>query len=43
LDAPVKTIGAVNNPAVPLNTNLEKAMLPNENIVKDEIRDLLEY
>jgi 2-oxoisovalerate dehydrogenase E1 component len=43
LDAPVRTIGAMNNPAVPLNTNLEKAMLPNENIVKEHIRELLDY
>ncbi len=29
LDAPVKITGAVNTPAIPLNENLEKAMLPN--------------
>ena len=29
LDAPVEVIGSVNMPAVPLNTGLEKEMLPN--------------
>ncbi len=29
LDQPVEVMGALNNPAVPLNTALEKAMLPN--------------
>src|SRR5262249_49406796 len=29
LDAPVEVLGALNLPAVPMNTGLEKAMLPN--------------
>lgn len=29
LDAPVQVVGSVNVPAVPLNTHLEHAMLPN--------------
>jgi len=29
LDQPVEVMGALNNPAVPLNIHLEKAMLPN--------------
>ncbi len=43
LDAPVKIIGAVNTPAVPLNENLEKAMLPNVDKVAKEIEEMLEY
>jgi 2-oxoisovalerate dehydrogenase E1 component len=35
LDAPVQVLGALNNPAVPINTGLEKAMLPDgEKVVK---------
>lgn len=29
LDAPVEVLGALNLPAVPMNTGLEQAMLPN--------------
>jgi 2-oxoisovalerate dehydrogenase E1 component len=43
LDAPVKIIGAVNTPAIPLNENLEKAMLPNVEKVTTAMRDLLEF
>lgn len=43
LDAPVKILGAVNTPAVPLNENLEKAMLPNADKVADAIGELLSY
>jgi 2-oxoisovalerate dehydrogenase E1 component len=43
LDAPVKIIGAVNTPAIPLNENLEKAMLPNAEKVTTAMRDLLEF
>ena len=41
LDAPVKTIGAKPLPAVALNMGLEKAMLPNAEIVAEAINDLL--
>jgi 2-oxoisovalerate dehydrogenase E1 component len=41
LDAPVEVLGALNLPAVPMNTLLEKAMLPNAEKVKTVLRDLL--
>ncbi|GDX52903.1 MFS transporter [Bacteroidota bacterium] len=41
LDAPVKTIGAKSLPAVALNMGLEKAMLPNAEIVAEEIGKML--
>ena len=43
LDAPVKIIGAINTPAVPLNANLEKAMLPNAEKVEAVMAELLSY
>lgn len=43
LDAPVQTIGALNLPAVPMNTILEAAMLPNADKVKAKIEWLLQY
>jgi 2-oxoisovalerate dehydrogenase E1 component len=43
LDAPVWTFGAANLPAVPLNIDLEKKMLPNSEKVKIEIEALLNY
>ena len=43
LDAPVWTFGAANLPAVPLNVDLEKMMLPNAEKVAVEINKLLEY
>jgi 2-oxoisovalerate dehydrogenase E1 component len=43
LDAPVWTIGAANLPAVPLNVDLEKMMLPNSEKVEEAIRKLLAY
>lgn len=43
LDAPVRVIGAANIPAVPLNTGLEKAMLPNAEKVALEINELLKW
>lgn len=43
LDAPVWTLGADNLPAIPLNVELEKMMLPNAEKVKDALRDLLAY
>ena len=43
LDAPVKVIGSVNTPAIPLNSTLEHAMLPNANLVSQAITALLDY
>jgi 2-oxoisovalerate dehydrogenase E1 component len=43
LDAPVWTFGAANLPAVPLNADLEKMMLPTAEKVKTEIQKLLTY
>lgn len=43
LDAPVRTIGAENMPAIPLNETLEKTMIPNIEIVEEAIRKLMEY
>ncbi len=43
LDAPVKIIGAVNTPAIPLNENLEKAMLPNVEKVRAAMEELLTF
>jgi 2-oxoisovalerate dehydrogenase E1 component len=43
LDAPVFTFGASNLPAVPLNVDLEKMMLPNAEKVKAQLLALLEY
>ncbi|HQW83093.1 MAG TPA: thiamine pyrophosphate-dependent enzyme [Ferruginibacter sp.] len=41
LDAPVEVLGALNLPAVPMNINLEKAMLPNAHKVSERIEQLL--
>lgn len=43
LDAPVRTIGAANLPAIPLNETLEKTMIPNVKKVATSIEELLEY
>ncbi len=43
LDAPVRTIGAINMPAIPLNSVLEKTMLPSAEKVEDAIQDLLAF
>lgn len=43
LDAPVWTMGAVNLPAIPLNVDLEKMMLPNAEKVEVELAKLLRY
>jgi 2-oxoisovalerate dehydrogenase E1 component len=43
LDAPVKCIGSLDLPAVPLNIDLEKEMLPNADKVSRAISDLLNY
>ncbi len=41
LDAPVEVLGSLNLPAVPMNTILEKAMLPNAEKVKSVLEQLL--
>lgn len=41
LDAPVEVLGALNLPAVPMNTSLETAMLPNSGKVMAIIQQLL--
>ncbi len=43
LDAPVWTLGAANLPAIPLNIELEKMMLPSSEKVRDQIELLLKY
>ena len=43
LDAPVQTLGALNLPAVALNTGLEKAMLPNAEKLTEKLSYLLSY
>jgi 2-oxoisovalerate dehydrogenase E1 component len=41
LDAPVEVLGALDLPAVPININLEKAMLPTVEKVEERITQLL--
>jgi 2-oxoisovalerate dehydrogenase E1 component len=41
LDAPVTVMGALNVPAVPMNMQLEQAMLPNSEKVAAKIKQLL--
>ncbi len=43
LDAPVKVVGAENLPAIPLNSILEKTMLPNTEKVEIAIQQLFAY
>jgi Pyruvate/2-oxoglutarate dehydrogenase complex, dehydrogenase (E1) component, eukaryotic type, beta subunit len=43
LDAPVWTVGAANLPAVPLNVELEKMMLPNAEKVVEELDRILAF
>jgi 2-oxoisovalerate dehydrogenase E1 component len=43
LDAPVKTIGAANLPAIPLNETLEKEMIPSIEKVTAAFSALLQY
>jgi 2-oxoisovalerate dehydrogenase E1 component len=43
LDAPVWTVGAANLPAVPLNVELERMMLPSADKVRVELEQLLAY
>ena len=43
LDAPVKVLGALNLPAVPMNIGLEKAMLPDADKVTSIVKRLLSF
>ncbi len=43
LDAPVEVLGALNLPAVPMNINLEKAMLPNAQKLIEKLILLFKY
>ena len=43
LDAPVEVLGSLPLPAVPMNVELEKAMLPNADKVSERIKALLNY
>jgi 2-oxoisovalerate dehydrogenase E1 component len=43
LDAPIKILGAKDVPAIPLNRDLEAAILPNAKLVAKEIEALLNY
>ena len=43
LDAPVRVVGAEDMPAIPLNSVLEKTMLPNAEKVEVAIESLLNY
>jgi 2-oxoisovalerate dehydrogenase E1 component len=43
LDSPVEVLGAANIPAIPLNMNLENAVLPNAEKVSEKIRILLSF
>ncbi|MEM7087767.1 MAG: thiamine pyrophosphate-dependent enzyme [Bacteroidota bacterium] len=43
LDAPVMVIGSENMPAIPLNSVLEKTMVPSVEKVKEKIKTLLGY
>jgi len=43
LDAPIMVIGSENMPAIPLNSTLEFAMIPNSEKVKAKMEELLNY
>lgn len=43
LDAPVQTMGALNLPAVPMNTGLEAAMLPSAEKVANKLAEMLAW
>lgn len=43
LDAPVLLMGAEDIPAIPLNSTLEHAMLPNADKVAEKLKELLQY
>jgi 2-oxoisovalerate dehydrogenase E1 component len=43
LDAPISIVGSIDTPAIPLNSILEAALLPNAEKVKIALEDLLKY
>ena len=43
LDAPVEVLGSIDTPAIPLNSTLEEALLPNAKKVSQAIKQLLTY
>jgi 2-oxoisovalerate dehydrogenase E1 component len=43
LDAPISIVGSIDSPAIPLNSILETALLPNDEKVKMALEDLLKY
>lgn len=43
LDAPVKIVGSVDTPAIPLNSTLEAALLTNAEKVRASLEELLNY
>ena len=43
LDAPIEVMGSENLPAIPLNSVLEQAMLPNADKVADKLQQMLDY
>ena len=43
LDAPVEVLGSIDTPAIPLNSILEEALLPNAKKVTQAIKQLLTY
>lgn len=43
LDAPIEIVGSVDTPAIPLNSELELALLPNGERVKEKIEKLLKF
>ncbi|MCI5055946.1 MAG: thiamine pyrophosphate-dependent enzyme [Flavobacteriales bacterium] len=43
LDAPVKIVGSVETPAIPLNSTLEATLLPNARKVAQAMEELLNY
>jgi 2-oxoisovalerate dehydrogenase E1 component len=43
LDAPVALVGSVDTPAIPLNSSLEEAILPNAEKVRAAMENLISY
>jgi len=43
LDAPIGIVGAIDTPAIPLNSTLEAELLPNAEKVKVALKDLLDF
>jgi 2-oxoisovalerate dehydrogenase E1 component len=43
LDAPVRVVGSMETPAIPLNENLERFVLVNETKVRNALQHTLKY